>query len=72
MDRFYNKSGAPVYIHTQPWSWKAILLYSSLGFRLQKSESFGGYTNQYAEAMHTLREILSQEQIRMLEERSDA
>ena len=28
-------NAAPVYLHTQPWSWKAVLLYASLGFRLQ-------------------------------------
>ncbi len=68
MDRFSQKGGGPVYIHTQPWSWKAILLYSSLGFRLQKSDTFGTYINQYQEAVETLKQILSEEQIGKLED----
>lgn len=45
---------APVYLHTQPWSWKAILLYDSLGFRLQKTDTFGDYESQYPQAVETL------------------
>ena len=71
MNRFYRKGGWPVYIHTQPWSWKAILLYSSLGFRLQRSDSFAEYSNQYDDAVKTLKQILSEEQIRLLEDKSE-
>ncbi len=71
MNRFYRRGGEPVYIHTQPWSWKAVLLYCSLGFRLQKSDSFSNYTNQYDNAMETLKTILSEEQINILTEGSD-
>jgi ribosomal protein S18 acetylase RimI-like enzyme len=61
----------PIYIHTQPWSWKAILLYLSLGFRLQKSDTFSHYHNEYAQAMETLRAVVSPEQYRMMEAMSD-
>ena len=67
MNRFFGKGGEPVYIHTQPWSWKAILLYSSLGFRIQKTDTFGAYTNQYNDAMRTLKDVLPGDQYRMLE-----
>jgi len=62
----------PVYIHTQPWSWKAILLYLSLGFRLQKTDSFARYENQYAAAMETLCRTLTAEQYALLQKCSDA
>ena len=52
----------PVYIHTQPWSWKAVLLYVKLGFKLQAEDTFAAYENQYAQAMQTLQGVLTQEQ----------
>lgn len=66
MDIFAARDKFPVYIHTQPWSWKAILLYLSLGFRIQKTDSFSDYTNQYDQAMTALKAILSEEQYKML------
>lgn len=56
----------PVYIHTQPWSWKALLLYVREGFLLQRAGTFGGYENQYAQGMATLAEILPEEAYREL------
>ena len=68
----YEKRGAlPVYIHTQPWSWKAILLYISLGFRLQKTDSFSHYENEYEKAMNTLRKVVSEEQYERMVRSSD-
>ena len=52
----------PVYLHTQPWSWQAILLYIKLGFKLQPKDTFYGYENQYTQAMATLKTIVTQEQ----------
>ena len=52
----------PVYIHTQPWSWKAILLYVKLGFKLQPEDTFADYENQYPQAMEALKNVLTQEQ----------
>ena len=52
--KFARFGEAPVYLHTQPWSWKAILLYDSLGFRLQKTDTFGDYEVQYPQAVETL------------------
>ena len=58
MNRFCEQGALPVYVHTQPWSWKAILLYVSLGFRLQREDSFSHYENEYAAAMAALKAIL--------------
>lgn len=71
MNRFYLRGQKPIYIHTQPWSWKAILLYVSLGFRLQKTDTFSSYTNQYKDAMKTLKSVLSAKQYHLLELSSD-
>ncbi len=51
-----------IYIHTQPWSCKAIILYIRQGFKIQKSDSFSHYENQFNLAMNTLKDILSKEQ----------
>lgn len=70
MNIYAGKGAFPVYIHTQPWSWKAILLYVSLGFKLQKNATFSHYVNQYDDAMRTLKEQLSDEQFVLLEKNS--
>ena len=70
MNIYAGKGAFPVYIHTQPWSWKAILLYVSLGFKLQKNDTFSHYVNQYNDAMRTLKEQLSDEQFELLEKNS--
>lgn len=71
LNRFYLRRQKTIYIHTQPWSWKAILLYVSLGFRLQKTDMFAAYTNQYDHAMKILKSVLSAEQYHLLELVSD-
>ncbi|MBD5155152.1 MAG: GNAT family N-acetyltransferase [Oscillibacter sp.] len=71
MNRFHMRDKKAIYIHTQPWSWKAILLYVSLGFRLQKTDTFAAYINQYGDAMKTLKGILSAKQYHLLELASD-
>ena len=57
----------PVYLHTQPWSWKAILLYIKLGFKLQPRDTIYNYENQYAQAMETLQAIVAPEQYAKME-----
>ena len=54
------------YLHTQPWSYGALLLYVRLGFRLQRKDTFSGYENQYVQGMRTLRRILPAEAYRLL------
>ena len=57
----------PVWLHTQPWSWKAILLYVSLGFKLQPKDVFYTYENQYVQAMETLKALVTPEQFSKIE-----
>jgi hypothetical protein len=60
-----------VYIHTQPWSYKAILLYIDLGFKIQISDTFGSYKNEYIEAMKALSNILPKDQYQKLKINSE-
>ena len=55
---FQDLGEFPVYIHTQPWSWKALLLYVREGFKIQRTDSFAAYENQYQQGMETLRDLL--------------
>ena len=71
MNIYAERGALPVYIHTQPWSWKAILLYRSLGFRLQKTETFSHYENEYGKAMAELGKIVSKEQYDLLLQSSE-
>lgn len=64
---WYREAGElPVYIHTQPWSHRAIQLYAGQGFRMQKTDSFSHYENQYEDVMRTLKPLLPQEVWRQL------
>lgn len=71
MNIYAERGDLPVYIHTQPWSWKAILLYASLGFRLQKTDTFSHYRNDYEKAMAELSRIVSKEQYELLVQTSE-
>ncbi len=62
MQIFSENQENTIYIHTQPWSYKAIILYIHQGFKIQKSDSFSHYENQFDLAMNTLKEILPKEQ----------
>lgn len=62
MKVFQEKKEFPVYIHTQPWSYKAIFLYLHQGFKLQMTDTFSHYENQYALAMDALKKVLTPSQ----------
>lgn len=49
-----------VYLHTQPWSYKAITLYMDFGFHALKSETFSDFKNEFEEAVQVLEEHLNQ------------
>ena len=66
MNIYVKRRGLPVYIHTQPWSWKAIFLYRFLGFRLRKTDTFSNYVNEYGKAAAELSKIVSEEQYELL------
>lgn len=59
---FQEKNEFPVYIHTQPWSYIAILLYVRQGFKLQMTDTFSHYKNQYKQAMDILKKVLTVQQ----------
>ena len=71
MNIYADKNAFPVYIHTQPWSWKAVLLYHSLGFRMQKSDSFSHYINEYEKAMNELRKIVPEDRYELLKQTAE-
>ena len=71
MNIYAGHGAFPVYIHTQPWSWKAILLYLSLGFKLQKTDTFSNYVNEYDEAMNELGKILTEDKFALLQNSSE-
>jgi len=66
MNIYAGQSAFPVYIHTQPWSWKAILLYLSLGFKLQKTDTFSNYVNDYEKALSELGKVLNEDKFALL------
>ena len=71
MNIYAKQQSLPVYIHTQPWSWKAVLLYISLGFKLQKTDTFSHYENEYEKAMIELGKIVTAEQYELMKQSSE-
>lgn len=61
MNTFHKQMRLPVYIHTQPWSWKAIFLYISLGFKIQKKDTFSKYINQYDKMMEIMKNVVDED-----------
>jgi ribosomal protein S18 acetylase RimI-like enzyme len=51
----------PVYLHTQPSSFRAIKLYSDFGFSLLSDEQFGIRKNDLDECLPILKEFMPQE-----------
>ena len=72
MNIYAGQDSLPVYIHTQPWSWKAVLLYLSLGFKLQKTDTFSHYENEYDKAMIELEKVVSEEQYKLMQQLSES
>ena len=66
MDIFNEHGETPVYIHTQPWSYKAIMLYIKLDFKIQKTDTFSHYENQYKKAIKTLKNLLPERQFNQI------
>jgi GNAT superfamily N-acetyltransferase len=54
MKIYMEKGEMPVYLHTQPWSHKAIRLYLDFGFFAMKDETFSDFTNEYNDAISVL------------------
>jgi ribosomal protein S18 acetylase RimI-like enzyme len=66
LERFLELDGFPIYLHSQPCSYVAVGLYSSLGFRVLKQESIMGYENQFEESMAVLKTLMPPEKFQKL------
>lgn len=60
MEIFHAHGEFPVYLHTQPWSYPALLLYVQEGFSLQRRDTFSHYQNEYEKAMAVLKTVLTE------------
>ncbi len=58
MNYYKNNNLLPVYLHTQPWSYKAVKLYQSVGFQIQSTDTFADYKNEYSEAVKILQKYI--------------
>jgi ribosomal protein S18 acetylase RimI-like enzyme len=56
----------PVYLHTQPGSFRAIKLYSDFGFALLAGEKFGVRANDLAECLPVLKEFMPEKYFQKL------
>lgn len=63
---FRRRGLLPIYLHTQPWSYTAIGIYSRFGFRMLKTDSFSEYENQSDKAMAVLESLLSRDKMKKL------
>lgn len=59
-------SDYPVYLHTQPGSFRAIKLYSDFGFALLAGEKFGSRKNDLDECLPILEEFMPEKDFRNL------
>lgn len=50
--------GTDIWLTTQTWSWFAIGLYLSLGFRAHKSHLLAGHANQFEDAAKVMRAVM--------------
>jgi len=66
MNIFAALGESPVYLHTQPWSYKAVRLYDSVGFCMIRGKTPLRCENQFEQAMRTLETLLAQADCRRL------
>ena len=71
LNRHAAMGHSPVYLHTQPWSWRGMMLYISMGFKIQKTDTFGVHVNQYSQAMEALKNTVSPEGYSLFEQNSE-
>lgn len=66
MSRVLEGAQWPVYLHTQPESFRAVGLYADLGFHLLEGERFGRRVNHLHESMPYLEERMGRENFEKL------
>lgn len=59
LERYHTLGEFPVYLHSQPCSYVAVGLYSSLGFKVLRHQSVMGYENQFGESMAVLQTLMA-------------
>lgn len=64
--RRFGSEDCPVYLHTQPGSFRAIKLYSDFGFKLLSGERFGTRLNGLDESLPILKEFIPEKYFRAL------
>lgn len=64
--RDLKKEDYPVYLHTQPASYRAIKLYSDFGFALLAGEKFGSRKNDLDEYLPILKELMPEKDFQKL------
>ena len=65
MRRFESKD-YPIYLHTQPGSFRAIKLYSDFGFQLLRSGQLGTRRNELEKCLPILQEVMSKKDFKSL------
>lgn len=65
MKRF-TSTDYPVYVHTQPGSYRAIKLYADFGFSLLKGGQFGARENDLEKCLPILREFMNRDDFEKL------
>lgn len=58
VNRYYRMGEKPVYLHTQPWSYKALWLYYQHGFKIARKDTFQAFGNDCDEALEILDKLI--------------
>ena len=59
--KFSERRALPIYLHTQPWSYRAIGIYSKEGFRILRKDSFREYDNHCDQAITILKTYMKEQ-----------
>lgn len=68
VNRYYALGESPVWLHTQPWSYKAIWLYYQAGFRITSNDLLQSFPNRFEKAMPVLETLIPEEKMKLLRE----
>ena len=66
VNRYRRLGEAPIWLHTQPWSYKAVWLYYQAGFRIAAKDQFQTFNNRFDQAMPVLETLIPPEKMQLL------
>ena len=66
VNRYHRMGEKPVYLHTQPWSYKALWLYYQHGFKIVRNDTFQVFGNQCDEALEILDTLIPKEKMDLI------